>query len=48
MVQAKSTEFVLPAVVGGAAFVEGPLVGGLIMIPLSEIQLPFQILKLPP
>ena len=30
MVQAKSTEFVLPAVV------EGPLVGGLIMIPLSE------------
>ena len=36
MVQAKSTEFVLPAVVGGAAFVEGPLVGGLIMIPLSE------------
>lgn len=36
MLQAKSTEFVLPAVVGGAAFVEGPLVGGLIMIPLSE------------
>lgn len=36
MVQAKSTESVLPAVVGGAAFVEGPLVGGLIMIPLSE------------
>lgn len=36
MVQAKSTEFVLPAVVGGAAYVEGPLVGGLIMIPLSE------------
>jgi branched-chain amino acid transport system permease protein len=36
MVQAKSTESVLPAVVGGAAFVEGPLVGGLLMIPLSE------------
>ena len=36
MLQSKSTEFVLPAVVGGAAFVEGPLVGGLIMIPLSE------------
>lgn len=36
MVQAKSTESVLPAVVGGAAFVEGPIVGGLLMIPLSE------------
>ena len=36
MVQAKSTESVLPAVVGGAAYMEGPLVGGLIMIPLSE------------
>lgn len=36
MVQAKSTESVLPAVVGGAAYVEGPIVGGLIMIPLSE------------
>lgn len=36
MVQSKSTESVLPAVVGGAAYVEGPLVGGLIMIPLSE------------
>lgn len=36
MVLAKSTESVLPAVVGGAAYVEGPLVGGLIMIPLSE------------
>ena len=35
-VLAKSTESVLPAVVGGAAYVEGPLVGGLIMIPLSE------------
>lgn len=37
MIQAKSTESVLPAVVGGAAFVEGPIVGGLIMIPLSEM-----------
>ncbi len=36
MVQAKSTEAVLPAIVGGAAFVEGPIVGGLIMIPLAE------------
>ncbi len=36
MIQAKSTESVLPAVVGGAAYVEGPLVGALIMIPLSE------------
>jgi branched-chain amino acid transport system permease protein len=37
MQQAKSTESVLPAVVGGAAYVEGPLVGGLIMIPLSQL-----------
>ena len=37
MVQAKSTEAVLPAVVGGAAYVEGPLIGGLIMIPLSQL-----------
>lgn len=36
MIQAKSTESVLPAVVGGAAYVEGPIVGGLLMIPLSE------------
>lgn len=36
MIQAKSTESVLPAVVGGAAFVEGPIIGALIMIPLSE------------
>ena len=27
----------LPAVVGGAAYIEGPLIGGLIMIPLSEL-----------
>ena len=37
MILSKSVESVLPAVVGGAAFVEGPLVGGLIMIPLSEM-----------
>ncbi len=36
MIQAKSVESVLPAVVGGAAYVEGPLIGGLIMLPLSE------------
>ncbi len=36
MIQAKSTESVLPAVVGGAAYVEGPIVGGLLMIPLAE------------
>ena len=37
MIQSKSTEIVLPAVVGGAAYIEGPLIGGLIMIPLSEL-----------
>ena len=31
MIQSKSTEIVLPAVVGGAAYIEGPLIGGLIM-----------------
>lgn len=36
MILTKSTEAVLPAIVGGAAFVEGPIVGGLIMIPLAE------------
>lgn len=36
MLQTYSVESVLPAVVGGAAFVEGPLVGGGIMITLSE------------
>ncbi|MCH3962170.1 MAG: branched-chain amino acid ABC transporter permease [Solobacterium sp.] len=36
MLQSYSVESVLPAVVGGAAFVEGPLVGGGIMITLSE------------
>ncbi len=36
MLQTYSVEFVLPAIVGGAAFVEGPLVGGAIIITLSE------------
>ena len=36
MLQTYSVEFVLPAIVGGAAFVEGPLVGGAILITLSE------------
>lgn len=36
MLQSYSVESVLPAVVGGAAYVEGPLVGGGIMIALSE------------
>ena len=37
MILSKSVESVLPAIVGGAVFTEGPLVGGLIMIPLAEI-----------
>ena len=36
MLQTYSVEFVLPAIVGGAAFVEGPLVGGVILVALSE------------
>ena len=36
MLQTYSVEFILPAIVGGAAFVEGPLVGGLILVSLSE------------
>lgn len=36
MLQSYSVESVLPAVVGGASFVEGPLLGGGIMIALSE------------
>lgn len=36
MLQTYSVESVLPAVVGGASFVEGPLVGGGIMITISE------------
>ncbi|WP_409969227.1 branched-chain amino acid ABC transporter permease [Bengtsoniella intestinalis] len=37
MILSKSAEAVLPAIVGGAAFVEGPIVGGLIMIPMAEL-----------
>lgn len=37
LLQSYSVESVLPAVVGGAAYVEGPLVGGGIMITLSEV-----------
>jgi branched-chain amino acid transport system permease protein len=36
MMQAYSVEFVLPAIVGGAAFVEGPLIGGFLLISVSE------------
>lgn len=36
MLQTYSVEAVLPAVIGGAAFVEGPLVGGIILITISE------------
>lgn len=36
MILSKSTEILLPAIVGGAAYIEGPIIGGLIMIPLSE------------
>lgn len=36
MLQSMSVEFVLPAIIGGSAFVEGPLVGGIILVPLSE------------
>lgn len=36
MLQTYSVEFVLLAIVGGAAFVEGPLVGAVLMISLSE------------
>jgi branched-chain amino acid transport system permease protein len=31
-----SIEFVLPAVMGGMGFVSGPLLGSLLLIPLSE------------
>ena len=36
MLQSASVELVLPAIIGGSAFVEGPLVGGIIMVTLSE------------
>lgn len=36
MLQSASVEIVLPAIIGGSAFVEGPLVGGILMVSLSE------------
>ncbi len=36
MMQNKSLEFVLPAVIGGISTVEGPLLGSLIIVPLSQ------------
>ena len=36
MLQSASVELVLPAIIGGSAFVEGPLVGGILMVSLSE------------
>ena len=37
MLQTYSIEFVLPAVIGGVAFVGGPLLGAVLLIPLSEL-----------
>ena len=34
--QTYSVEFVLPAIIGGIQFVNGPIVGSLILVPLSE------------
>lgn len=36
MMQIYSVEFVLPAIIGGLGFVAGPLLGAIILIPLSE------------
>ena len=36
MLQSSSVEIALPAIIGGSAFVEGPLVGGILMVSLSE------------
>lgn len=36
MMQSKSLEFVLPAVIGGISTVEGPVIGALIIVPLSQ------------
>lgn len=36
MLQSASVELVLPAIIGGSAFVEGPLIGGILMVSLSE------------
>lgn len=36
MLQSKSMEFVLPCVIGGISTVEGPVIGSLIIVPLSQ------------
>ena len=36
MMQSKSLEFVLPTVIGGISTVEGPVIGAMIIVPLSE------------
>lgn len=36
MMQSKSLEFVLPAVIGGISTVEGPVIGAVIIVPLSQ------------
>lgn len=36
MLQSKSLEFVLPAVIGGISTVEGPVIGAVIIVPLSQ------------
>ena len=37
MLQSKSLEFVLPAIIGGLSTVEGPVIGALIIVPLSQM-----------
>lgn len=37
MLESKSLEFVLPAIIGGLATVEGPVLGALIIVPLSQL-----------
>ncbi|MFV0412539.1 MAG: branched-chain amino acid ABC transporter permease [Oscillospiraceae bacterium] len=36
MLQTYSTEFVLPAIIGGIGYVSGPILGAFLLIPLSE------------
>jgi branched-chain amino acid transport system permease protein len=36
MLQTYSTEFVLPAIIGGISYIGGPILGALILVPLSE------------
>ena len=36
MLQTYSTQFVLPAIIGGIRFVSGPILGAFILVPLSE------------